>query len=155
MKGVRISERLGDRMRPLVPITLALGIALTTAARADGPDDTQKAPVHKITQSASYLMIDPMYATIIDDNKPCGLLMVGVGIDVPDATLRGEAEHAMPVLRDAYIRNLMAFTTTSVRPWEQPDVITIAERLQRVTDRTLGRKGARVLLAQVALHLSR
>lgn len=155
MKALRIGERLGDPLRASLPVVLALSLAFASAARADGADDQQKAPVHKITQSPSYLMVDPMYATIIDDNKPCGLLMVGIGIDVPDATLRGETEHAMPVLRDAYIRNLMAFTTTSVRPWEQPDVTTIAERLQLVTDRTLGRKGARVLLAQVALHLSK
>jgi hypothetical protein len=136
------------------PLTLVSCLALVGVARADGTADPQKAPEHKMTQSPSFMMLEPMYATIIDDNKPCGLLMVAVGIDVPDPVLRGEAEHAMPVLRDAFVRSISAFTTTSVRPWEQPDVTLIAERLQRAADRTLGRKGARVLLAQVALHLS-
>jgi len=42
-----------------------------------------------------------------------------------------------------------------VRPWQQPDVSVIADRLQRVTDRALKKKGARVLLAQVAMRITR
>ena len=136
----------------LLVATLLVSLALSGPALGD---DGQKAPVHKVTQSQSYMMIDPMYATIIYDDRPVGLLMVAVGIDVPDAELRGEADHAMPVLRDAYMRSLMAFTATAVRPSEQPDVVEIANRLQRVTDKTLGRKGARVLLAQVAMRITK
>ena len=36
----------------------------------------------------------------------------------------------------------------------KPDVTVIADRLQGVADRALGRKGARVLLAQVAMRLT-
>ena len=117
------------------------------------PPDRKAPPVHKITQSASYLMIDPIYTTIMDGNRPLGLLMVGIGIDVPDGDLRDKADHDMPVLRDAYVRSLIVYTATSVRPWRQPDVTEIADRLQRVTDRVLGRPGARLLLAQVAMRL--
>jgi hypothetical protein len=130
-------------------------LAFAGLARADDTPDGQKAPEHRITQSPSYLMVDPLYETIIDDNKPCGLLMVGVGLDVPDPVLRAEVTRTMPVLRDAYVRSMMNFSTTSVHPWEQPDVEAIADRLQRVTDRALHRKGAKVLLAQVALRLSK
>ncbi|HEX4859682.1 MAG TPA: hypothetical protein VFV07_00505, partial [Rhizomicrobium sp.] len=118
-------------------------------------DDDKKAAVHKVTQSKSYLMIDPIYATIVSNDHPAGLLMIGIGIDVPDETLRAEADHAMPVLRDAYVRNMMAFAATQVRTWRQPDVAAIADRLQAVTDRALGRKGAHVLLAQVAMRLTK
>jgi len=113
------------------------------------------APVHKITQSVSYLMIDPIYTTVMDGNRIVGLLMIGIGLDVPDAELRARTELTMPVLRDVYVRSLMAFTATSVRPWRQPDVGEIADRLQRVTDLTLKRKGARILLAQVAMRLTK
>ena len=141
-------------MRSAARLFFALLLAFGAAQSARG-DDPQKPPEHKITQSPSYLEVDPMYATIIDDDKPCGLLMLGIGLDVPDAVLRVQAEHDMPVLRDAYLRNLILFTSTSVRPSEQPDVTVIADRLQRVTDRVLGRKGARLLLAQVAMRISR
>ncbi len=137
-------------LRILIPVLLALA---AMPARADDDKDG-KGSVHKVTQSQSYLMLDPIYATIVSADRPVGLLMIGIGIDVPDARLRGEAEHAMPVLRDAYVRNMMAFAATRVRTSSQPDVTAIAERLQGVTDRALGRKGARVLLAQVAMRLT-
>jgi len=90
----------------------------------------------------------------MDGERTDGLLMVGIGLDVPDPALRAKADQAMPVLRDIYVRSLMAFTASSVRSWQQPDVVAIADRLQRATDLALGRPGARVLLAQVAMRLT-
>lgn len=131
-------------------------LALPAAAKPDAAPDTTKKqqPIHKITQSPSYLMVDPIYTTILDGDRPLGLLMIGVGLDVPDAGLREKVDKAMPALRDAYIRTLMTYTAASVRPWQQPDVGEIADRLQSVTDRILKREGARVLLAQVAMRLT-
>lgn len=136
---------------------LILAAALAVPARADDSagDDSAKKPQHKVTQANSYLMLDPMYATILDGDRPVGMLMVGVGLDIPDAKLRAEAVHAMPVLRDAFVRNLMNFGTTAVRAEHQPDVFEIANRLQGVTDRALGRKGAKLLLAQIAMRVSK
>lgn len=139
----------------LRPVPAALFLAAILALPAHAGDGDSKAPKHKVTQSDSYLMIDPMYSAILDGDRPVGMLMIGVGLDVPDAKLRGEAEHAMPVLRDAFLRNMISFSATAVRPDRQPDVVQIADRLQGVADRALGRKGARVLLAQVAIRITK
>jgi flagellar basal body-associated protein FliL len=120
----------------------------------DGDKKDQKKPEHKVTQSESYLEVDPIYTTIVDDNRAQGMLMVGIGIDVPNAALRDEVTRSLPVLRDAYVRNLMSFTSSSVRTDSQPDVGMIADRLQGVTDRALKKKGAKILLAQVALRVT-
>jgi hypothetical protein len=134
--------------------------ALLLAAPAWGDDAAKdpadaKKPEHKITQSESYLSVEPFYTTIVTDNHAGGMLMVGIGLDVPNVALRDEVTRSMPVLRDAYLRNLMAFTASAVRTDAQPDVATIADRLQAITDRALKKKGARVLLAQVALRVTR
>jgi len=147
------------RRYPHLSLLFALAACLApamAAAQGDRDGDTsKKEAVHKITQSDSYLMIDPIYTSIMDGDRPLGLLMVGIGLDVPDAGLRDEVVAAMPRLRDAYVRNLVSFSATSVRPWRQPDVAEIADRLQRVTDRLLQRPGARILLAQVAMRLNK
>ena len=141
------------RRKHLIPaLTIALLAAFPVRA-AEAPKD-QKKPEHKVTQSASYLEIDPIYTTIVGDNRARGMLMIGIGLDVPDIALRDEVTRSLPVLRDAYVRNLMSFTATAVRTDAQPDVGTIAGRLQDVTDRALKKKGARVLLAQVALRVT-
>ena len=136
-------------------VLLAVLLAFALAVPAGAGSNSKKPAVHKITQSASYLMIDPIYTTIMDGNNIAGLLMIGIGLDVPNGELRAQTEKRMPVLRDVYARSLLAYSATSVRPWRQPDVGEIADRLQRVTDRTLGRQGARILLAQVAMRLTK
>lgn len=120
--------------------------------KKDGKD---KPAVHRITQSDSYMMIEPIYASIMDGDHPLGLLMIGIGLDVPNPALRERIEREMPRLRDGYVRNMTAFAGASVRSYRQPDVVLIADRLQGVTDRLLARKGARILLAQVAIRLNK
>jgi flagellar basal body-associated protein FliL len=134
----------------LLPIVVLF--ALASPAHSE---DARKPPVHKMTQSVSFLGLDPIYTTIMEGNKPLGLLMIGIGLDVPDADLRDRVIKSMPPLRDAYVRTLMSYSATSVRSWRQPDVGEIADRLQRVTDRMLDRPGARILLGQVAIRLTR
>lgn len=141
------------RRAPLLAVLLVAALAGGATAAEDG-DKKQKAPEHKQTQSKSYIMLDPIYTTIVADNRAAGMLMVGAGLDIPDAALHEEVDRSMPVLRDAYIRNLMSFTANMVRTDAQPDVAMIADRLQAVTDRALKRKGARVLLAQVAIRVT-
>jgi len=144
-----------SKMR-LAPTVLALGALLGAGLPASAEDapKAQKAPEHKTTQSKSYIMVDPIYATIVADNRPAGMLMVGVGLDIPDDALHAEVSRSMPVLRDAYIRNLMTFTANVVRTDAQPDVGVIADRLQAVTDRALKKKGAKILLAQIAIRVT-
>jgi flagellar basal body-associated protein FliL len=139
---------------PLYIFLLAAALGASLPARAEDAPKAQKAPEHKTTQSKSYIEIDPIYTTIVADNRPAGMLMVGAGLDVPDDKLRDDVNRSLPVLRDAYIRNLMTFTANVVRTDAQPDVGMIADRLQAVTDRALGKKGAKVLLAQVAIRVT-
>src|ERR1700748_589512 len=91
---------------------LALPLIAPAAFGADDKPDGDKkpkAPEHKVTQSPSFVEIQDLYATIVGDNRAVGMLMVRVGLDVPDAALRAEIGRSMPVLQDAYLRNMMAF----------------------------------------------
>ena len=133
---------------------LGLSLLLVFCTGAEAAEDPAPAPEHKVTQSESYIMLEPMYATIMDGERPGGMLMVAVGLDIPDAQLRAETLRAMPVLRDAFVRSVIGFAWTHVRLAAQPDVGEIADRLQRVVDKTLKRKGARILLAQVACRVT-
>ncbi len=144
-------------MRPFLAVLVVAAplLAGAAAARADDAPKAQKAPEHKTTQSTSYILLDPFYTTIVADNRAAGMLMVSAGLDVPNEKLRDDINRSLPVLRDAYLRNLMAFTANVVRTDAQPDVATIADRLQAVTNRALKKKGATVLLAQVAIRVTK
>jgi flagellar basal body-associated protein FliL len=139
----------------LLPLALCAALAAGVARADDDANSNGKAPKHKVTQSQSFVMVEPFYTTIYDAGRPVGMLMVAIGLDIPDSGLRREAETGMPLLRDYYLRNLSNFSATAVRAWQQPDVNEIAARLQRVTDRALHRVGGKVLLAQVAIRVSK
>jgi flagellar basal body-associated protein FliL len=134
-------------MRSLTFAFLMLAASALPVQAEDKP-----ASDHKETQSDSFIMLEPMYVTVVDAGRPQGMLLVAIGLDIPNASLRAEVNHGLPVLRDEYVRSLMAFSAAAVRPYQQPDVGMIADRLQRLTDKALRKKGARVLLAQVALQ---
>ncbi len=139
----------------LFAVLLLAGPASAAEEKAKPPaSEGKKGSEHKLTEAESYLALDPIYTTIVADRRSAGMLMVALGLDVPAPELREQAERALPVLRDADIRSLMAFTATQVRPTAQPDPAAIADRLQSLTDRALGKKGARILLAQVALRVT-
>ena len=110
---------------------------------------------HKITHADSYVPLEPLYASILEGIRPRGLLLVELGLDVPDEKLRTQVSRALPRLRDAYLRNLLVYAATAVRPYRQPSVDDIAGRLQAITDKVMGTKGAEVLMTQTAIRLTR
>jgi flagellar basal body-associated protein FliL len=124
------------------------GVGRAVAAAASQPAQ------HKTTQSESYIGIEPLYASILDGTRPRGLLLVEIGLDVPDLSLRERVNQALPTLRDAYVRSLLTYAATSVRPWRQPSVEDIANRMQNITNHVIGREGAKVLMAQTAIRLT-
>ena len=131
-------------------------VGLGLLALGAGTSQATEAPAQrKTTQSESYVAIDPMYATILEGSRPRGLLMVEFGLDVPDSALRARITHALPALRDAYVRILIAYGSTAVRAFRQPSVDDIAQRMQATTDRLMGGPGAKVLMAQTAMRVTR
>ena len=139
-------------MRLILAAALLLLPGLAGPVLAAEEDEKKKAAEHKVTQSESWVEVQDFYTTIVGDGRATGMLMVRVGLDVPEARMRENVNRSMPVLRDAYLRSLMAYTATYVRLDTPPDAVAIADRLQGVTDRALKKKGAKILLRQVALR---
>ena len=138
----------------LIQLAAAAMLCLMGVEQANAAEAGQPAQ-HKTTQSESYITIEPIYASILDGSRPRGLLMVELGLDVPDSALRERVTQALPALRDAYVRSLLTYAATSVRPWRQPSVEDIANRMQNITNHVVGREGAKVLMAQTAIRLTR
>jgi flagellar basal body-associated protein FliL len=137
---------------------LAAGPADATPSKTTKPDNKKKKSDknerHAVSTSPNYIGLDPIYTTLLDRDAVAGTLMLGIGLDVSDPSLRDYVVQNLPILRDLYVRTMLAYTSISVRSWRQPDVDEIADILQRATDRKLKKKGARILLAQVAIRLN-
>lgn len=130
------------KSRRLIPILAVL--ALLAAAPAG-----HAAEARKKGGGLSYIQLNPLTATILLADGRRGSLTVEVGVDIPgDAGLRARAEASQPRLQAAYLLLLQAYAS-GLGPGRAPDADYIAHALQRETDRTLGKPGARLLLGTI------
>jgi hypothetical protein len=88
-------------------------------------------------------------AGILRRSTAGGTLVVDMGLDIPDETLRRRAQMNEPRLRDALRTALSNYASSYHRDNAAPDPMTIARLMQQSVDRTLGGAGARVLMVNV------
>lgn len=109
------------------------------------PPDRQQ----RLTSADSYLPMPTLSAGVLQREMTAGTLVVDMGLDVPDATLRGRANSNAPRLRDALRTALSTYATIYYRDRTAPDPATLTRLMQQSVDRTLGAPGARVLLTNI------
>ena len=129
--------------RALFPIVLALAAA-PALARAD---EERK----KKGGGASYIQLDTLVATTTRPDGRRGVLTVEVGIDVADGALHARAAQSTPLLHANYAEVVRVYAA-GLPPGSLPNADYIARELQRQTDMTLGRPGARLLLGAVLIN---
>ena len=123
---------------------LALGVfvaVVPVTARSAGADK-------KTSGGGSYLQVQTLLGTTLRSNGRRGVLSVDCGLDVPDTALRKRAEQSIPRLRAAYLQTIQAYAA-GLSPTALPNAEYLLGALQRQTDATLGRPGARVLLGAI------
>lgn len=129
--------------RALLPFVLALAAA-PALARAD---EERK----KKGGGASYIQLDTLIATTTRPDGRRGVLTVEVGIDVADGALHARAAQSTPLLHANYAEVVRVYAA-GLPPGAPPNADYLARELQRQTDATLGRPGARLLLGAVLVN---
>jgi hypothetical protein len=130
-----------DRRFALVAL-LALAPALARAADQ---------PKHKKGGGESYIQMEPLAATILRPDGRRGVMTVEVGVDATDPALLARATQSLPLLRANYAEALRNYAT-GLPPGSPPNADYLSLALQRQTDMTLGRPGARLLLGTILVN---
>jgi len=128
------------KRRDILTLSLALA-AVPAVAAASGPSSGSSA-------QPSYTRFGSLTATLVRPGGRRGVLSVEAGIDVPDESFRAAAVQSVPRLRAAYSQVVRTFGAAMI-PGEVPDADRLARELQAVTNATLGRPGARLLLGTI------
>ena len=123
-----------------------------TAALLVASQPIQAAETVRPESDASYVIVNAMNVSIIQNARVRGMLQIEIGLDVPDDDLRETAIQLAPRLQDAYVIALRHYTTNRLKLYQVPDANLIGNILQNVTTQVLGQKGAVVLLSQIMLH---
>jgi hypothetical protein len=100
---------------------------------------------------ASFIQLDALTATTLRPDGRRGVMTMEVGLDVPDPGLRARAMASTPLLRAAYSEVLRAYAA-GLAPMTPPSADYLSLRLQQVTDQTLGRPGARLLIGDILVN---
>ena len=136
--------------RLLIAVAPLLGFGIAHAA----PEVESRTP-RKITSADTYIPTATLSAAITRDYRFAGLLVVDAGFDVPDAALRARIERMRPRMTDALRTALADYTQTRYHAGAAPDPVQIATMLQQAANRTLGVKGAQLLLSNVMVQRGR
>lgn len=148
-------------MRSILIAIAACGLACASASagggggHGDGKAKAKgKSPAKRqITTLVSWVDVDPFTVSVIQRQGVTGTFMVAFGIDVPDDGLRAKAEAILPRLRNNWLLAINQYASTNLRPRTPADIGSIASKLQRVTDETLGKSGARVLMSNAIVQV--
>ena len=132
--------------------TACAALCVGPALAAGSGGDQAQAPAsrqERLTSSDSWLPVPTLTACILNRSVTDATIIVDMGIDVPDATLRRHANANGPRVRDALRTALTTYANTYYHMHTAPDPATITRLLQQAVDQTLGAQGGRVLLVNI------
>ncbi|HVN02190.1 MAG TPA: Tat pathway signal protein [Caulobacteraceae bacterium] len=127
-------------------IVAGLALALTPGFAA-AQDKSQR----KKGGGASFIQLDTLTATIIRIDGRRGVMTVECGVDVPDAGLHARAAQSTPLLHAAFAEVVRTYAA-GLPPGAPPNADYLSLQLQRQTDLTLGRPGAKLLLGAILVN---
>lgn len=129
----------------LAALAAAAPFAVPGAARAAEGGDKRK------TGGESYIQVETLTAYTVRPGGRRGVMTVDCGVDIPDAALRSRAELLLPRLRAAYVQAVQIYAG-GLPAGFPPNPDFLARTLQRATDQTLGKPGARLLMGAVLVN---
>jgi flagellar basal body-associated protein FliL len=127
---------------------LCVGPALA-AGGSEGGGQAPASRQERLTSADSWLPMPTLSACILNRTTTDATIIVDMGIDVPNETLRRHANANGPRIRDALRTALTTYANTYYRIHTAPDPATITRVLQQAVDQTLGAQGGRVLLVNI------
>jgi flagellar basal body-associated protein FliL len=136
---------------PFLAFALLAATAMPAAA-AGGGGAPQQAPAtrqERLTSAESFVPMPTLSAGVLQRNASHGVIVVDMGLDIPDADLRRRAVLNAPRLRDALRTALATYASTYYRDRTAPRPDELTRQLQLAVNRVLGAEGARVLLANI------
>ncbi len=100
----------------------------------------------------AFMVMAPLQVAIVQSGRPRGVLLVDIGLEIPDSDLRARVRSGLPRLRDHMLRSLSLFAANAVDFNRPVDVVRLAGRLQTVADAYADEKAIKVLLVNVTLQ---
>jgi hypothetical protein len=129
-------------IRLLFAFALALVSPLAAAAETAKPADGNV-----------YVRFKPIIVTLVQDDRPTGLVSVTLTLKAANPAGRDAIEEQRPRYVDAFTRTMILMGQTYIDPRRPLDVPLIADALQKAADQAVRGGKARVLLVDANTRL--
>ena len=136
----------------IIAVAALAALAGPAAASGGGSAPAEQTPAtrqERLTSAESFLPMPTLSAGVLQRYSTRGTLVLDMGLDIQDETLRRHARLSGPRLRDALRTALATYASTYYRDRTPPDPTQLTRLLQQSIDRTLGAPGAQVLLVNI------
>ncbi len=116
-----------------------------------GKHEPEKAPIAK---SANTLFVDleSLAISVIRNGRIGKQVILQVSLEVPDEATRLKVTHALPVIKDAFIRDLYDYFAIQPPGSAGINAEAIKKRLKRTADSVMGKGMIRAVLIQGAVE---
>jgi hypothetical protein len=126
-------------------------VAALTVALAPSLVHAQDKATHKKGGGLSFIQLNTLTANVTRIDGRHGVMTVEVGVDVADSALHARAAQSTPRLQAAYAETLRVYAA-GLPPGAPPDPDYLSTALQRQTDSTIGRPGAKLILGTIIVN---
>ncbi|HIC28807.1 MAG TPA: hypothetical protein EYO85_05090 [Rhodospirillales bacterium] len=99
--------------------------------------------------------MDPLALPIFQGYRVAATIQIQIKLETNNQNKADEIKEKMPILTDAFIRDLHSFIPRLLKEKERVDVLIIKQRLQMVSDRVLGRDVVSNVLVQSIIDQAR
>jgi len=121
----------------------------SAGASAPAAEQAPQSRQDRLTSAESFVPLPTFSTSVLQNGVSRGTLVIDLGLDIPDAALRGRAQALSPRLRDAIRTAISVYANSYFRAQTAPDPTQLTRILQQNIDRTLGAPGARVLFTNI------
>ena len=125
-----------------------------------GPYTPKKGEVRKVIQKQEkdttvFIDMDPLAIPIFQGNKVAATIQILVKLETNSEDNAEIIRDRMPVITDAFVRDLHSFMPRLLKAKEQVDVLIIKQRLKMVADKVAGKGLIQNVLVQSVLNQPR
>lgn len=133
-------------------LAIALAVMLGTCGISGGALASGGEKGDSAVAQQNNLPVDPLTVTVFSDMRVRGLLAVDLSLELAKPDERGRIEKIMPRLRDRYLTSLTRFAANRVDVNRTVDIEALSRMLQGITDETLGKQAARILIGGASVR---
>lgn len=119
----------------LLALALIIGAAPALAAETEAGKDANR-----------FLRFKPIIVTLIQDDRPSGLVSVTVTLKLADPSQKDAIDAIRPRYLDAFTQTIMTLGQSHIDPRRPLDIPLLSSELQKAADRAAGGRKARVLI---------